>query len=282
MLSDSDLSKLANFIYINKTPVIISESINWVPQNYISGSKDELEKILTSWHKAFIEKDLKKIDSLYMEGAEIRGKKREELHEKIKTLPLLNRHFVLKPRDISILQEGNIAVIIFDQIFSVSNNSFQGFYNKLILEKMNNTWYVVDESSTNDTAGKRVASAKDKQKEMASSDHPAHKEINSLVKKWLISWESGNMQTYRSCYTPDFKSKEMDLEAWISHKINVRQKSKKIKIRMDNLQISVDGNTARASFIQHYNSSTLSSRGKKTLELKKIGSQWKIHREMMN
>ena len=47
------------------------------------------------------------------------------------------------------------------------------------------------------------------------------------------------MKTYRSCYAPDFQSKEMDLDAWISHKSNVRQKSKNIKIRIDNLQISV-------------------------------------------
>lgn len=281
VLSDSDLSQLANFIYLNKTPVIISESINWVSQNSVAGSKDELEKILTSWHKAFTEKDLKKIDTLYMEGAEIRGKKREELHEKIKNLPLLNKHFALKPRDISILQEGSIAVIIFDQIFAVNNNAFQGFYNKLVLEKMNDNWFVVDESSASDVAGKHLASAKDKQKDMQSNDRAANKEIINLVKKWITSWESGNMQSYRHCYAPDFQSKEMNLEAWISHKINVRQKNKKIKIRMDRLQISIDGSTARASFIQHYNSSTLNSSGKKTLELKKIGSQWKIFREIM-
>ena len=53
------------------------------------------------------------------EGAEIKGKRREELHDKIKNLKFLNKHFVLQPRDISILQEGNNAVIIFDQIFAV-------------------------------------------------------------------------------------------------------------------------------------------------------------------
>ena len=33
------------------------------------------------------------------------------------------------------------------------NNSFQGFYNKLILEKINNNWYVVDDASPSDTTG---------------------------------------------------------------------------------------------------------------------------------
>ena len=102
VLRDSELKRLANFIYLNKTPVIISESIKWVPQNYVPPSKNELENILTSWNKAFIEKDIKKIDSLYMKGSEIKGKRREELHDKIKNLKFINKHFVLQPRDISI------------------------------------------------------------------------------------------------------------------------------------------------------------------------------------
>jgi len=47
-LHESDLKRLANFIYFNKTPVIISESIKWVPQSYASPAKNELEGILTS------------------------------------------------------------------------------------------------------------------------------------------------------------------------------------------------------------------------------------------
>ncbi|MGB5216797.1 MAG: L,D-transpeptidase, partial [Smithella sp.] len=70
VLRDNDLKRLANFIFLNKTPVIISESLNWVPQDYVPSSKNELENILASWNKAFIEKDIEKIDSLYMQGTE--------------------------------------------------------------------------------------------------------------------------------------------------------------------------------------------------------------------
>jgi len=286
VLSDSDIKKLVNFIYLNRTPVIISESINWVPQSHISASREELKKILTAWHKAFVEKDLKRIDSLYIEGAEIKGRKREDLHEKIKNLTFINKHFVLLPRDISILQEGNNAVIIFDQIFAVNNNnSFQGFYNKLILERIKNNWHVVDESSTYDTAaGQQLASVKDKPKDMQvlqTGEKNVQKDINNLVTKWRSSWESGNMKTYRSCYASDFQSREMDLDAWILHKSNVRQKNKNIRVGISNLQISVNGNTARASFVQQYSSSAFNTKGKKTLELKKVGERWKIHREIM-
>jgi murein L,D-transpeptidase YafK len=277
-LYESDLKRLANFIHLNRTPVIISDSINWVPQSYVSPSKNELERILTSWNQAFIQKDIRTIDSLYLNGSEIKGKRREELNNKVKCLGNLNEHFTLQPRDISILQEDNKAVIIFDQIFDVSNNAFQGFYNKLVLEKINNKWYVVDDATTPAGANKQLAQVNIKQKETKSVPK---EEIRNLVTKWAASWKSGDMKTYRGCYTSNFQSKGMNLDAWVSHKADVRRNSKNINIRIDNLQISVDENSATAAFTQYYSSSIFKYSGKKKLELIKIGGEWKIYREIM-
>ena len=282
VLRDSDVSQLSKFIYLNRTPVIISEAINWVPQNYVPDSKNDLENILTSWNKAFVEKDIKKLDALYFDGTEIKGKKREELHAKIENVKFINKHFALNPRDISILQEGKNAVIMFDQIFAVDgSNAFRGFYNKLILEKIKNAWYVVDDVSISDNAAKHVAAVKTKTMESRYNDDPDEKEVRHLIRRWVKSWESGNMKTYRACYASDFQSKDMDLNAWIAHKLNVREKNKIIRISADGIQISINGNSARASFVQHYHSSSLKSKGKKALELKKIEGQWKIFNEIM-
>jgi ketosteroid isomerase-like protein len=105
--------------------------------------------------------------------------------------------------------------------------------------------------------------------------------VRNLVNKWLTSWKSGDMKTYRSCYTSDFQSKGMNLDAWVSHKTNVHQKSKKINISIDKLQISADENIATAVFTQHYSSAILKYSGKKKLELRKINDEWKIYREIM-
>jgi murein L,D-transpeptidase YafK len=278
VLHNSDLKRLANFIYFNKTPVIIAESIKWVPQSYVSTAKNELEIILTSWNKAFIENDIKTIDSLYLKGSEIKGKRREELNNKVKYSKILNKHFILQPRDISILQENNNAVIIFDQIFAVNDNSFQGFYNKLILEKINNKWYVVDDATTPTVTNKKLAQVNNIQKEIKSTPK---EDIRNLVNKWATSWQAGNMKTYRSCYASNFQSKGMNLDAWVSHKADVRQNSKNINIRIDNLQISAEANIATAVFTQYYRSSIINSKSKKKLELRKINNEWKIYREII-
>ncbi|MGA3281422.1 MAG: surface-adhesin E family protein [Smithella sp.] len=106
-------------------------------------------------------------------------------------------------------------------------------------------------------------------------------DVRNLITKWLTSWKSCDMKTYRSCYASDFQSKGMNFDAWISHKDNVCKKSKNINITIDNLQISAGANTATAVFTQSYSSSILKDKGKKTLELRKINDEWKIYREIM-
>ena len=89
------------------------------------------------------------------------------------------------------------------------------------------------------------------------------------------------MEVYRSCYDESFESKNMKLDEWITYKTNVRNKSKNIKIGIENIKISVDGDTAKAVFTQKYSSSILKDKGQKTLELKKSGNDWKIYKEFM-
>ncbi len=105
--------------------------------------------------------------------------------------------------------------------------------------------------------------------------------VQVLVTKWLNSWKSGDMNTYRSCYSPDFQSKGMNLDAWVSHKANVHRKSKNINISIDQLKISAKENQATAVFTQSYRSSLVNDSGKKKLELRKFNGEWKIYREMM-
>jgi hypothetical protein len=105
--------------------------------------------------------------------------------------------------------------------------------------------------------------------------------VRNLLTKWLTSWKSGDMETYRSCYASDFQSKGMNLDAWVSHKTNVYQKNKNINISIDKLQISADENNVTAEFIQQYSSSIFKYSGKKKLELRKINDEWKIYREIM-
>lgn len=277
VLLDSDLHRLTDLIYFNKTPVIIQESINWISQSQTPQFKEELEQILTLWNKSFIAGDMKSFDALYLPGTEVKGKKREELIGKFKSLTLLNKHFLLQPRDISILKQENNAVIMFDQIVAVNNdNSFQGSYNTLILERLNNRWYIIDDVSTPVTTDKKITRITDS-KDQAKK--PSNVELTILINKWVKSWKSGDIKNFQSCYASNFKSKNMNLNDWVSHKNEIRKRSKNINIRIENIRITVEATNATASFTQYYSSSLLKSKSSKKLELKKIDGEWKIFRE---
>ena len=92
---------------------------------------------------------------------------------------------------------------------------------------------------------KNLAQVNNKQIETKSASEEA---VRNLLTKWLNSWKSGDMKTYRSCYASNFQSEVTYLNAWVSYKTNVRQKSKKINISIDKLQISADENIATAVF----------------------------------
>jgi hypothetical protein len=164
-----------------------------------------------SWNKSLTEGDIEDIDSLYLHGSEIKGKRREALISKIKSIIHLNKHFVLQPRDVFILKQDNNAVIMFDQIVAVnSDNSFHGSYNKLFLEKINNKWYIIDEVTTPSTPDKKLAQI-DIDSQQGLSKSSAGEPVRDLITKWVNSWKSGDMKNYRSCYAANFQSKEMNL-----------------------------------------------------------------------
>lgn len=126
-----------------------------------------------------------------------------------------------------------------------------------------------------------VASVSPSQIEDNQTKTTSKEEVQIAVYKWLTSWRSGDMNTYRGSYDENFKSKNMKLDQWVAYKTNVRNRSKNINIDIDNLNISTDGDNATAAFTQTYSSSIFKDKGEKTLELKKVGNEWKIVKEMM-
>ena len=279
VLSDNDIHALAKFIHINKTPIIIAETIQWIPQNQIIPVRHELEKILASWTKGYIEGNIKAIDALYLEGNQIRGKKREALLGRLSTIRNANQHFVLEPRDISILQQDPNAVIMFDQITDINkDSSFVGSFNRLSLENINNKWFIIDDvelPATTRKADQQIVLGQD----AGSTSKVA---VSNLITQWAKSWKTGNMAVYRTFYASGFRSQGMNLNEWINHKTGVSKRSKNIDIRIDNLQISGDSNQSTATFTQYYSSNLLKSQGNKKLELRKINGEWKIYRELMH
>lgn len=285
VLRDQDILELEKYIHLNKTPVIISESVSWVSGNQqIQAHNDVLKGILNAWNQAFRKGDLEALDALYLAGTEIRNKKRSDLVRRINQMKKAAPHFTLEPRDVSILQQENSAVILFDQITAIQpDNSFSGFYNRLTLQKIDNRWHILDEIPHAQLA--KIDSPPTEAVRPPVQEKPdfsvEREKIGQLINRWATSWEKGQMNIYRDCYATNFRSRGMNLNAWVQNKTDIRNRSKNIRIRVDRIRIKAGENTAEATLTQHYSSSILSSKGNKKLELRKINGEWKIYRELM-
>lgn len=280
VLNDEDVQALAKFIQLNKTPVVIVESIRWISRNQTIPVKKELEKVLADWTKGYLDGDIKAMDKLYLKNFQIAGKKRDQLASSLSNIQNIKQHFVLTPRDISMLRHDQDAVIVFDRITGVNKDgSFSGSFQKLSLQNVNRKWLILDDETVITVpvvrkAASPVISASDTKSATGAA-------VQQLVAGWRKSWESGNMSAYRSCYAPDFYTREMNLDQWISYKTSVRNRSKNIRIRIADVRVSTAANQATAVFQQHYSSSLLKSSGVKKLEMRNINGAWKITRESM-
>ncbi len=321
-MRNRDIEQLAGYIFLNKTPVIIEESIKWVSQEKAHPGKDELERIMYAWDRAVNEGDSRALDMLYMSDSRDRSE-HKLLLQKAQHLKSLVNHLPMYPRDVSILREENVAVILFDKITSVkTDTSFQGSYVKLFLERSSDRWMIVEETSQPvqtalaTRAARAAAREREAQAAAAASQQQApqaqppqqaqpaqpqkaaappvqaqaqtgsqdNSAITQLVEKWASSWQSGDMREYRSCFAPDFKSKGMNLSKYIEYKTDLARKYKHITVRVSNLKISHSGGqTASVTFVQKYSAAGgPKTSGMKKLELKKVKDSWKISRETMS
>lgn len=101
--------------------------------------------------------------------------------------------------------------------------------------------------------------------------------IESTIHAWAKAWSNRDVEAYLSFYSGEFKV--ADREAWASLRRERLTKPTFIKVEIDRLKISVQGDQAQASFRQRYASNTFKSNDTKTLGLAREGDAWKIVEE---
>jgi murein L,D-transpeptidase YafK len=106
-------------------------------------------------------------------------------------------------------------------------------------------------------------------------------ELLAFVEKWRTAWASKDIDAYISCYSPSFKSGNMNKEEWRAKKIYLNQKYKFIAIQIHNISIEWTSTGANVSFQQTYKSDQLQNNGTKTLHLINWKNRWMIENEII-
>lgn len=104
-----------------------------------------------------------------------------------------------------------------------------------------------------------------------------------LINRWEQAQDTRNFDAYRVCYAPQFigikrtksgSETEMNYTEWI----NDRQKMAKniIDVSVENLNITIEGDTAIAQFVQNWKSVNYQDTGQKTMRIKMFDDGAKI------
>lgn len=105
-------------------------------------------------------------------------------------------------------------------------------------------------------------------------------EIERTVHAWAAAWSQRDVPAYLAFYGNDFKVPGgRDRAAWEAERHERITRPQFIKVDLDRIKVSMQGERASVSFTQRYASNTYKDQGKKTLTLEKQGDAWKIVEE---
>ena len=105
-------------------------------------------------------------------------------------------------------------------------------------------------------------------------------EIETAVRAWAEAWSARDVDRYLAAYAPDFTpARKQDKKQWEAERRTRISNKSKISVTVDDLVISVNGQTASARFKQIYSADKLKSTDRKTLELQRVGDKWLIRKE---
>lgn len=115
-----------------------------------------------------------------------------------------------------------------------------------------------------------------------AADAPAAAGVSRTVEQWAAAWSSKDIKAYLANYAPEFEPPAgASRKAWEQERAQRVTKPGKIEVNIDELDVSVEGDTATARFLQHYRSANLNSSSNKTLLLTRVGDKWLIRQERL-
>jgi tetratricopeptide (TPR) repeat protein len=107
-----------------------------------------------------------------------------------------------------------------------------------------------------------------------------HRDAEAAVNAWAKAWAARDVKAYLAAYGKEFTPPSgMSRSAWEDERRQRITSKSKISVKLENLTVTVSGNTAVAKFRQDYKANGLAVSSRKTLDLVKAGDRWLITKE---
>ncbi|WMW82308.1 tetratricopeptide repeat protein [Undibacterium cyanobacteriorum] len=131
-----------------------------------------------------------------------------------------------------------------------------------------------------------VTKAPEPKPENKAPSKPAAPVINdkdnviTTVESWAKAWSNQDVNKYLAHYAKDFQTPNGESRsAWADDRRSRIEGKGKISVRIEDLSVKVDDNSATVRFKQYYSSDRLSSTSRKVLVMTKHDGKWLIKQE---
>jgi tetratricopeptide (TPR) repeat protein len=113
---------------------------------------------------------------------------------------------------------------------------------------------------------------------VASNSSP--KDAEAAVQAWAKAWAAKDVKSYLASYGKEFTPPgSLSRSVWEEERRQRIASKSKISVKLENLTVTVSGNTATAKFRQDYKANGLAVSSRKTLNLIRNGERWQIVKE---
>ena len=294
VLKNKDINKLAKYITLNRTPVIIVDRITYNSAASVTAEKKSVLDFLSKWNDALVKgtyhEYLKFYDPEYVPDISWWS----DWNQLRKRLTQRNISYSVNPKTISILKHHEVYTILFDQVVQSSGKDVYSGTRKLFLSdggsgfRITGENYQVRPRVQNGAKHKNPLVAACRGLQWISEDgrktereqREDNREITQMIDAWLKAWSSKDIKRYGAHYARDFHSQGgADLKTWLKYKDRLNRKYEFIQVSKKNLVIKKNKSKRIVYFVQTYASNQYKAVGIKRLILKREGTQWKIYRE---
>jgi len=111
-------------------------------------------------------------------------------------------------------------------------------------------------------------------------DNTERDAVLAQVHGWAKAWTSQNVDSYLGYYSQQFEPpKGLTRKAWADERRARIEGKGRIRVEVGGPEVAINGDTAKVTFRQTYESDRLTARSRKTLVLIKNGGKWQIKQE---
>jgi murein L,D-transpeptidase YafK len=284
-LENQDILELSRYITLYCTPIIITETIEYLTKEESKLRKKQLESFVSQWHHSWEKKDLSRYVSFYAQDFTSQGMNWSQWKDYKDRINKKNNEIDIAIEGVQGFSQNGYDVVMFLQDYRSSSFESEGVKRlylraegedlKIVRERWNSLrggYLALDRKATTSVA--KFASRITQEDEIEA--------VEAFVEQWKTWWERKEFEGYMSCYSVDFQNGDFDRKGWEAHKRALNQKYKTIEVGITNTKVALDkeGQSAKVSFIQHYQSDRYSDAGTKTLLLKQEAGKWRIVSEL--